>query len=62
LVTSWSPDRSKHGHNHDVVRFSWELVPSFGGEPLALGFDVALITDDDRIGSLLQFLDRAPGA
>ena len=27
--------------HHDVVRFGWELVPASGGEPLAIGFDVA---------------------
>jgi SnoaL-like domain len=46
--------------HHDVVRFAWELVPAAGGEPLAIGFDVAVTEDDGRIGSVLGFLDKAP--
>lgn len=46
--------------HHDVVRFAWELVPANGGEPLAIGFDVAVKEDDGRIGSVLGFLDKAP--
>jgi hypothetical protein len=43
-----------------VVRFSWELVPEAGGEPLAIGFDVAVTGADGRIRSVLGFLDKAP--
>ena len=48
--------------HHNVVRFSWELVPASGGEALAIGFDVAVTDEDGRIGSVLGFLDKAPGA
>lgn len=48
--------------HHNVVRFAWELVPASGGESLAIGFDVAVTDDDGRIGSVLGFLDKAPGA
>jgi hypothetical protein len=48
--------------HHNVVRFSWELVPAAGGESLAVGFDVAVTGEDGRIGSVLGFLDKAPGA
>ena len=48
--------------HHNVVRFSWELVPAGGGESLAVGFDVAVTGEDGRIGSVLGFLDKAPGA
>jgi SnoaL-like domain len=48
--------------HHNVVRFSWELVPADGGESVAVGFDVALTEEDGRIGSVLGFLDKAPGA
>jgi hypothetical protein len=48
--------------HHNVVRFGWELVPESGGEPLAIGFDVAVTADDGRIGSVLGFLDKAPAA
>jgi hypothetical protein len=54
-------DLSVDAH-HNVMRFSWELVPASGGEPLAIGFDVAVTDDDGRIASVLGFLDKAPGA
>jgi hypothetical protein len=54
-------DDSVDAH-HNVVRFSWELVPASGGESIAIGFDVAVTQDDGRIGSVLGFLDKAPGA
>ncbi len=47
--------------HHNVVRFSWELVPASGGESVAVGFDVAVTKEDGRIGSVLGFLDKAPG-
>lgn len=48
--------------HHDVVRFGWELVPASGGEPLAIGFDVAVTSEDGRIAQVLGFLDKAPTA
>ena len=48
--------------HHNVVRFSWELVPAAGGESVAIGFDVAVTEEDGRIGSVFGFLDKAPGA
>jgi hypothetical protein len=45
-----------------VVRFQWELVPAAGGEPLAIGFDVAATGEDGRIATVIGFLDKAPGA
>jgi hypothetical protein len=45
-----------------VVRFQWELVPRGGGEPLAIGFDVAATREDGRIATVIGFLDKAPGA
>ena len=54
-------DLSVDAH-HNVMRFSWELVPAAGGEPLAIGFDVAVTDDDGRIASVLGFLDKAPAA
>ena len=47
--------------HHNVVRFSWELAPASGGEPLAIGFDVAETNEDGQIGSIVGFLDKAPG-
>ena len=48
--------------HHDVMRFGWELVPESGGEPVAIGFDVAITGDDGRLASVVGFLDKAPGA
>jgi hypothetical protein len=45
--------------HHDVVRFAWELAPD-GGEALVVGFDVALIAPDGRIGAVAGFLDKVP--
>jgi len=48
--------------HHNVMRFWWELVPASGGEPLAIGFDVAVTKNDGRIGRVVGFLDKAPAA
>ena len=48
--------------HHNVARFSWELVPTDGGESIAEGFDVAVTGDDGRIESVVGFLDKAPAA
>jgi SnoaL-like domain len=48
--------------HHDVMRFGWELVPTSGGEPLAIGFDVAVTNRDGKIAGVLGFLDKAPAA
>lgn len=48
--------------HHNVVRFSWELVPASGDEPLAIGFDVAVAEENGRIRSVVGFLDKFPGA
>ena len=48
--------------HHDVMRFGWELVPDSGGEPLAIGFDVATTGEDGRIVTVVGFLDKAPNA
>jgi hypothetical protein len=46
--------------HHDVCRFRWGLGPE-GAEPLVIGFDVAVLTADGRIGAVHGFLDRVPG-
>jgi SnoaL-like protein len=46
--------------HHNVARFQWELVPTGGGEALAIGFDVAVTAEDGRVESVLGFLDKAP--
>ena len=35
--------------HHDIGRFRWELVPAAGGEPVVMGFDVAVATADGRL-------------
>ncbi|MFG3436972.1 nuclear transport factor 2 family protein [Nonomuraea sp. NPDC047897] len=45
--------------HHDIARFTWHLGPE-GGEPLVIGFDVAVIDGDGRISQVLGFLDRVP--
>jgi hypothetical protein len=46
------------GH-HDIARFTWTLGAD-GAEPLVVGFDVAVITDDGRIAAIHGFLDKLP--
>lgn len=48
--------------HHNVVRFSWELIPTAGGESVAIGFDVAETNGDGRIGRVIGFLDKVPAA
>ncbi|GGK63242.1 isomerase [Planomonospora parontospora subsp. parontospora] len=45
--------------HHDIARFTWHLGPE-GAEPVAIGFDVAVIGDDGRISQVLGFLDKVP--
>ncbi|MGY0002306.1 nuclear transport factor 2 family protein [Micromonospora sp. I033] len=44
--------------HHDLARFTWHLGPR-GGEPVAVGFDVAVVADG-RIATVHGFLDRVP--
>ncbi len=46
--------------HHDVARFGWELLPASGGQPLVVGFDVAVAAEDGRLRSVYGFLDKAP--
>jgi hypothetical protein len=48
--------------HHNLLRFSWELVPASGGEPVAIGSDVAITDGDGHIGTVLGFLDKTPAA
>jgi hypothetical protein len=47
--------------HHDVARFTWALGAP-GDEPLVVGFDVALATDDGRLRAVHGFLDKVPAA
>ena len=46
--------------HHDIARFQWELVPAAGGQPLVVGFDVAVAAEDGRLRGVYGFLDKAP--
>lgn len=46
--------------HHRQARFSWGLGPE-GAEPLVVGFDVAVTDDQDKITTVLGFLDKVPG-
>ena len=46
--------------HHDIGRFRWELVPDAGGEPVVVGFDVAVANADGRLSRVLGFIDKAP--
>ncbi|WP_187368340.1 nuclear transport factor 2 family protein [Ruania zhangjianzhongii] len=45
--------------HHDQVRFQWGLGPA-GGEPVVIGFDVAVLAADGRIQDVRGFLDKVP--
>ena len=46
--------------HHDIARFTWTLGAD-DAEPLVVGFDVAVLTDDGRIAAIHGFLDKIPG-
>jgi hypothetical protein len=56
--------------NHNQARFTWHLGPSgasgasgaSGGEPLVVGFDVAVLNGEGQIRSVHGFLDKVPAA
>jgi hypothetical protein len=45
--------------HHQQVRFTWGLGPE-GAEPLVVGFDVAVTDDENKIRTVLGFLDKVP--
>ncbi|MFD5742740.1 nuclear transport factor 2 family protein [Streptomyces massasporeus] len=47
------------GH-HDIARFSWELVSTADGSAPVAGSDVIVLDGQDRIRTVLGFLDRVP--
>ena len=49
------------GH-HNQARFTWNLGPSAGGEPVVIGFDVAVLDSGGQIRSVHGFLDKVPAA
>jgi hypothetical protein len=49
------------GH-HNQARFTWHLGPADGGEPVVIGFDVAVLTEHGQISAVHGFLDKVPAA
>lgn len=45
--------------NHNQARFTWNLGPA-GGEPVVVGFDVAVLDEAGQIRSVHGFLDKVP--
>jgi hypothetical protein len=43
------------------LRFAWELAPA-AGPVLVAGTDFAVVTDDNRLQTVIGFLDLAPAA
>jgi hypothetical protein len=48
--------------HHDVLRFTWELVPDGGGESVVIGTDVLALTEDGLVGGISGFFDKVPAA
>lgn len=46
--------------NHNQARFTWHLGPA-GGEPVVIGFDVAVSDGNGQLSSVHGFLDKVPG-
>lgn len=48
--------------HHDVLRFTWELVPDGGDESVVIGTDVLALTADGLVGAVSGFFDKVPAA
>lgn len=46
--------------HHNIVRFTWNLVSTEAAEPIAIGFDVAVVGEDGRIQGVYGFIDKMP--
>ena len=46
--------------HHDVVRYSWEILPAEGSETFAEGVDIGKLAPDGRIESVTVFIDKVP--
>lgn len=47
--------------HHDQARFAWHLGAPGSGDPLVIGFDVAVV-NDGRLHEVYGFLDKVPSA
>ena len=46
--------------HHDRTRFTWQLHPAGGGEPVATGTDYCTVADDGRLRHVTGFLEQVP--
>ncbi|MEE4599336.1 nuclear transport factor 2 family protein [Streptomyces sp. DSM 41524] len=51
---------AKVDENHEAVRFTWDMVPTAGGEPASIGTQLFLVGEDGRIVHDYQFIDKMP--
>jgi hypothetical protein len=49
-----------YDEHHNIVRFTWDLVPGAGAEPVAVGFDVAEVNEVGQISNVYGFIDKMP--
>jgi hypothetical protein len=49
-----------YDEHHNIVRFTWDLVPAAGAEPVAVGFDVAEVNEVGQISNVYGFIDKMP--
>lgn len=41
----------------DIVKFTWEMVPTDGGEPVGAGLEILVLGADSRIRTDYQFIE-----
>lgn len=46
--------------HHNIARFTSNLVTTEGTEPIAIGFDVAVVDENGRILGVYGFIDKMP--
>lgn len=44
--------------HHGVVRFSWDMVPTSGGDAVSVGTEFFVLDKDGRIERDIQFIER----
>jgi hypothetical protein len=48
--------------HHNLARFTWDLVPGPGAEPVVTGFDVLAVNEAGQVETVFGFLDKVPPA
>ena len=46
--------------HHDRVRFTWDMIPGDGSQPVVAGVDFGELAADGRLKSITGFLDQVP--